>query len=137
MIELLKNSLELIETAIKNGDWKPDGACDPDLTIQSLKHAIKEWESQEPVAWQFLQNGKWHNGTEFHSHRKNTEAAGIPIRDLYTYPPQRTWVGLTKQDKDLVEECCEMMIGDAAFSTIDSILKGNNGFAEEKNTLSL
>jgi len=42
---------------------------------------------------------------------------------------QRTWVGLTKEDKDLVEDLCEMMIGDAAFSTIDAILKGNNGFA--------
>jgi hypothetical protein len=47
---------------------------------------------------------------------------------------QRTWVGLTKEDKDLVKDCCEMMIGDAAFSTIEAILKGNNGFAEEKNT---
>jgi len=47
---------------------------------------------------------------------------------------QRTWIGLTKEDKDLIEDLCEMMIGDAAFSTIEAILKGNNGFAEEKNT---
>jgi len=40
--------------------------------------------------------------------------------------PQRTWVGLTKEDKDLIEDLCEMMIGDAAFSTIDAILKGKN-----------
>jgi hypothetical protein len=39
---------------------------------------------------------------------------------------QRTWVGLTKEDKDLIEDLCEMMIGDAAFSTIDAILKGKN-----------
>ena len=41
-------------------------------------------------------------------------------------PPQRTWVGLTKEDKDLIEDLCEMMIGDAVFSTIDAILKGKN-----------
>jgi hypothetical protein len=58
----------------------------PMREVQRLGQEIE----QKPVAWQFLQNGKWHNGTEFHSHRKNTEAAGIPIRDLYTHPPQRT-----------------------------------------------
>jgi hypothetical protein len=47
---------------------------------------------------------------------------------LYTTPPaaQRQWVGLIKEDKDLIEDLCEMMIGDAAFSTIDAILKGKN-----------
>ena len=61
---------------------------------------------QEPVAWQFIQNGKWHNGTEFHTHRKNTEAAGIPIRDLYTHPPQRTWVGLTDEEAQWLYDNC-------------------------------
>lgn len=38
----------------------------------------------EPVAWQFYQNGKWWNGDQHNgNHRKNTEAAGIPTRDLY------------------------------------------------------
>jgi hypothetical protein len=60
--------------------------------LASIKQAIAELESQEPVA----------------------------------QPAQRTWVGLTKEDKDLIEDLCEMMIGDAAFSTIDAILKGKN-----------
>jgi hypothetical protein len=51
---------------------------------------------------------------------------GLEAIAYYTHPPQRTWVGLTKEDKDLVEDLCEMMIGDAAFSTIDAILKGKN-----------
>ena len=61
-------------------------------------------QTQEPVAWQFFQGGKWHNGMEFHDHRKHTIAAGTPVRDLYTLPPQeqqscdkRTWVGLTDE----------------------------------------
>ena len=47
-------------------------------------------QTQEPVAWQFFQGGKWHNGMEFHDHRKHTIAAGTPVRDLYAAPPQRT-----------------------------------------------
>jgi hypothetical protein len=50
------------------------------------------------VAWQFFQGGKWHNGMEFHDHRKHTIAAGTPVRDLYTAPLQRTWVGLTDEE---------------------------------------
>jgi hypothetical protein len=51
MIEVLKQALEVIETAIKAGDWKVDGACDPDNVIHGLRQAIAELESQEPVAW--------------------------------------------------------------------------------------
>jgi hypothetical protein len=47
---------------------------------------------QEPCGWQFYQDGKWHNGMETNNHRANTEAAGIPVRDVYP-APQRTWVG--------------------------------------------
>lgn len=40
----------------------------------------------KPVAWQFYQNDKWSNGSnDIKDHRKNTEAAGIPTRDLYTH----------------------------------------------------
>ena len=49
-----------------------------------------QFETQEPVAWQFFRGGRWHNGTEFYDHRKHTEAAGVPVRDLYTHSPQRT-----------------------------------------------
>jgi hypothetical protein len=57
---------------------------------------VKQWEmlnafadlldaapKAEPVAWQFFQDGKWHNGMNTNDHRKNTETAGIPTRDLY------------------------------------------------------
>jgi hypothetical protein len=95
MVELLKNSLELIETAIKNGDWKPDGACDPDSIIQSLNHAIKDLESQEPVAWV-----KAHQGGVLHDINMPV-AQKLPkgVRfDVFTHPPQRTWVGLTPEE---------------------------------------
>lgn len=38
------------------------------------------------VGWQFYQQGKWWNGDDrIKDHRKNTEAAGIPTRDVYTH----------------------------------------------------
>lgn len=46
---------------------------------------------QQPVSWQFYQDGKWWNGDDrIKDHRKNTEAAGIPVRDLYAAPIAQT-----------------------------------------------
>lgn len=41
--------------------------------------------------WQFYQDGEWHTGMNTNNHRKNTEAAGFPTRDLYarSHPTQR------------------------------------------------
>ena len=47
-IEAMKQALEVIEAAIKSGDWKVDGACDPDMAIHGLRQAIAEAEKQEP-----------------------------------------------------------------------------------------
>ena len=90
--------------------------------------------------------------TEF-ARMRNLSLDDAKVQDWHTHPPQRTepkvccqqydtclepctprgehlaqrtWVGLTKEDKDLIEDLCEMMIGDAAFSTIEAILKGKN-----------
>ena len=42
----------------------------------------------EVVAWQFYQDGKWYFGDDtIKDHRANTEAAGFPIRELFTTPP--------------------------------------------------
>src|SRR5690606_18849514 len=41
----------------------------------------------EPVGWQFYQDGKWWNGDDrIKDHRKNTEEAGYPIREVYAAP---------------------------------------------------
>src|SRR5690606_4422839 len=41
----------------------------------------------EPVGWQFYESGKWWNGDDrIKDHRKNTEAAGVPVRDVYAAP---------------------------------------------------
>jgi hypothetical protein len=50
---------------------------------------------QEPCGWQFYQDGTWHNGMETSNHRANTEAAGIPVRNVYTTLPAAQPVGQT------------------------------------------
>ncbi len=86
MIEVLKQALEVIETAIKAGDWKVDGACDPDNVIHGLRQAIAGLESQE---------------------QNFCPRCGKRTNDIHTCtPPQRSessgkpsaWVGLTNEE---------------------------------------
>jgi hypothetical protein len=51
-----------------------------------------------------------------------------------TTPPQRTWIGLTEQQRNDIEDACEMIIGKPAFDAVEAKLKQKNGYAEEKNT---
>ena len=39
--EVLAEALECMEAAIKSGDWKVDGACDPTMTIERMKRALE------------------------------------------------------------------------------------------------
>ena len=48
----------------------------------------KEAMKLEPCGWQFFQDGKWHNGMDVNNHRRHTEAAGVPVRDVYPSPQQ-------------------------------------------------
>jgi len=99
MIEVLKQALEVIETAIKAGDWKVDGACDPDNVIHGLRQAIREHAmyevqrfgqeiEQEPVALETVYETiiQWDEGGGKRSRRDLARR----IIDLYTHPPQRT-----------------------------------------------
>jgi hypothetical protein len=61
-----------------------------DAAVRATHKVMAEYETsaqQEPCGWQFYQDGKWHNGMETSNHRANTEAAGIPVRNVYTTPP--------------------------------------------------
>ncbi|MCE0967841.1 hypothetical protein [Pseudomonas sp. NMI4491_12] len=45
-----------------------------------------EQHQGEPVGWQFYQDGKWWNGDDrIKDHRKNTEDAGYPVRDVFAH----------------------------------------------------
>jgi hypothetical protein len=79
--EALADLLEAVEAAIEAGDWKVDGACDPDLAIRQAKQALAQPE-QEPVAWVCM--------TDQYSKivRFEWETFGN-VTPLYTTPPQR------------------------------------------------
>ena len=51
-------------------------------------YLVHQTAQQEPCGWQFYQDGTWHNGMETSNHRANTEAAGIPVRNVYTTAAQ-------------------------------------------------
>jgi len=50
MKEALKELLEAVEAAIQAGDWKVDGACDPDKAISRARKALAQPE-QEPATY--------------------------------------------------------------------------------------
>ena len=82
--------------------------------------------AQEPCGWQFYQDGKWHNGMETNNHRSNTDAAGVPTRNIYPDPPaaQRQWVGLTPEE---IYDCDEANACRSALAyAIETKLKEKN-----------
>jgi len=122
--ELMQDVLDTMEAAIKAGDWKVDGACDPDYVLEALRarlaqpnefnpdwdamaviveeqqrmaKRIAELEAQpepEPVAWIIEAGGGLERYLVF---GKPEYYKGTP---LYATPPQREWVGLTDEEKE-------------------------------------
>jgi hypothetical protein len=105
MIEAMKQALEALELALRSHGvmllsdppqdaWKTYGVDgNARQAITSLRQAIAELESQEPVATVTSEIGNpdvtmswWH------------EPALAVGTKLYTHPPQRTWVGLTNEE---------------------------------------
>jgi hypothetical protein len=48
------------------------------------------------------------------------------LTPLYTTPQQRTWVGLTEEERNDMEDFCEMIIGKVAFDAIEAKLRSKN-----------
>ena len=112
MIEAMKQWLEALEKsqsalAEELSAWDIDpplhhvqeshDLCGPAIT--SLRQAIAELESQEPVAWRYgalLYHDKL-DAMEF----IRTSGDSYLLEPLYTQP-QRTWVGLTDEDAEEV-----------------------------------
>jgi hypothetical protein len=64
-----------------------EALAQPQVVTEGNASEVRSTDTGEPVAWQFFQDGKWWNGSEYNCHRQNTEDAGIPVRNLYTNPP--------------------------------------------------
>ena len=76
---------------------------------------------QEPVAWMDVDEKGAISGLRYWSEPDNRHEVA-----LYTTPPQRTWVELTEQERNDLEDYCEMIIGKPAFDAIEAKLKGKN-----------
>ena len=118
--------------------------------ITSLRQAIAEAEKQEPVPIgelsEFLDCEKCSHCQTVNEDRDNYcllqrkvvyetcekfshwEGKPRPIYPLAAQPaqPKRQWVGLTEQERNDIEDLCEMMIGKPAFDAIEKKLKGKN-----------
>jgi len=118
--------------------------------ITSLRQAIAEEEKQEPVPIgelsEFLDCEKCSHCQTVNEDRDNYcllqrkvvyetcekfshwEGKPRPIYPPAAQPaqPKRQWVGLTEQERNDIEDLCEMMIGKPAFDAIEKKLKGKN-----------
>jgi len=128
LLATLKQMVEALETY---GDkhrktYLLEGAWDEEITkgdaaIQAGKQAIKELESQEPLAWIDADG----NVSDNNDHKC------FPI-PLYTHPLQRTWVGLTDEEKNdclVSADPCETLAEPEARQLIEDVeqaLKGKN-----------
>ena len=142
-IEVLKQALGALIQARKlrfalwrhGCDCRDEHTCDPlqdeyakqfNDSIIKLEQAIAELESQEPVAWR-LESGQavWFERTdpEANSALPN-DVTAIP---LYTQP-QRTWVGLTDEERYAIEAATLDLHGVPKFfaTAIEAKLKEKN-----------
>jgi hypothetical protein len=113
-IKAMKQALEAIESAIKAGDWKVDGACDPDMAIHFLRQAIADAEKQEPVAW-MREDEDCTDCIVWEQTEEHTIA-------LYTHPPQRQWVGLTNEEQQHFRK-----LGFVGVEQVEAKLREKNG----------
>jgi hypothetical protein len=100
--EALKLALDALINHEGNYVLEKAGAARSHKAIAAIKQALAE-PVQEPCGWQFYQDGKWHNGMETNNHRKNTEDAGFPVRDVYP-SPQQAPMSLEEYDAGLLSD---------------------------------
>lgn len=87
----MQDALDVMLAAIKAGDWKVDGACDPDWVLNALRARLAHAEA-EPVAWT-VRGLITDFSRDFSAYQTKTYT--VP---LYTASPQREWVGLTTEE---------------------------------------
>ena len=114
--ELMQMALDVMEAAIKAGDWEVDGACDPDWVLNALRARLAQPEP-EPVAW--IYKGNLHPFDP-------SDWAEEPVRPLYTTPSQLEWQGLTDEQIQKIEMSASSIL--SAIYLAEAQLKGKNGF---------
>ena len=99
--QVLKLALEALETVVADVKTTPTAYEVQRQAIAAIKEVLSQPEP-EPVAmrydfdgygWLYIDNG---SGSNWREKIKNAEP-------LYTTPPQRTWIGLTDEERDHFE----------------------------------
>jgi hypothetical protein len=128
--EALKLALEAMEDRVSLMKWQKARDAVKEALAQHDSVQAKPEPEQEPVAWKLPDK----NVVFWEDTKEVDEYHGFkPTIPLYTTPPQRTWVGLTDEEKDKLDA----EYGDDTLAHLDAIeakLKQKNGYAEEKNT---
>ena len=89
--EALRMALDFVET-VHVGEWV--GSIERQLeVITAVKKALAQ--TQEPVAWMHVQGN--YKEPSFRELADDEVERGWEQYPLYNTPPQRTWVGLTKE----------------------------------------
>ena len=127
--EALKQVLEAITQYLAESpdpsEEAVEGLCD---AASAARKALAQPE-QEPVALRHSFDGYGYLYTDMgfgSGWIEWTKRSHKDAEPLYTTPPQRTWVGLTEQERNDMEDFCEMIIGKAAFDAIEAKLKEKN-----------
>ena len=96
--EALIDLLEAVDLAIYSGDWKVDGACDPDAAIQRAREALAQ---PEPV--KIAHKHEWFRTGEMKVGQMRCISCGTWGQEEM---PKRTWVGLTDDEILLISAEC-------------------------------
>ena len=127
--DTLKLALEAIEFVHDTGDTQTFDMCYAKPALAAIKKSLAQ--TQEPVAW-MDKDGDVLSASV-------VSGKGLRNIPLYTTPPQRTWVGLTDEERNdcLVDadpcECLADPEAEELMRCIEAKLKQKNGYAEEKN----
>jgi hypothetical protein len=117
--EALKLALEALGWT---DEWRPQGLKEEAIT--AIKEALAQPE-QEPVAWRYrwsVEDGHWVWNYATYIERQKDDRC----EPLYTTPPQRTWVGLTNEDKSEICDMTERDERDSVMRLVEAKLKARN-----------
>jgi hypothetical protein len=87
-------ALKLVKTWFERNTYGDEAV----EVYEAIEQAIAEAEKHEPVAWLSTDC----IGERYLCFTKPQDSD--PVQPLYTTPPQRTWVGLTDEDRRLVRK---------------------------------
>jgi hypothetical protein len=125
MIEAMKQALEALKSCSGVPHWP---ALQPAIT--SLRQAIAELESQEPVATVTSETGADITMSWWHE-------PALPVgTKLFTHPPQRTWVGLTDEEAEAIWEDHQFngRPSEVSFANRMNLMQAIEAKLKEKNT---